>query len=101
MKNFDISKLLDMAQEAQRKLEEEMDKLRVESSSGGDMVKVVMDGKKRIVSLTIDPEIISSEDKETLEDLIVSAVNSASQKVDEELKGKLGSIAGMNIPGLF
>ncbi len=101
MKNFDISKLLEMAQEAQRKLEEEMDKLRVESSSGGDMVKVVMDGKKRIVSLTIDPEIISSEDKETLEDLIVSAVNSASEKVDEELKGKLGSIAGMNIPGLF
>ncbi len=102
MKNFDMKRIFQMAQDAQKKLEEEMKNIKVEGSSGGEMVKVLMDGKKKVLSVKIDPEIVSNDDIETLEDLVVSAFNSASEKVDEELKNKLGEITGfMNIPGLF
>ena len=101
MKGVDINQIFKMVKDAQEKLQQEMETLEVEGSAGGDMVKVKMNGKKEVLSVKIDPEIVNSEDIETLEDLIVSAVNSASEKVDQELQSKLPNIPGMNIPGLF
>jgi len=101
VKGVDINQIFKMVKDAQEKLQSEMERLEVEGSAGGDMVKVKMNGKKEVLSVKIDPEIVNSEDIETLEDLILSAVNSASEKVDQEMQSKLPNIPGMNIPGLF
>jgi len=81
------------------KVQEELESLTVEGSSGGGAVKVVMSGKQVVESVTIDPDAM--EDVELLQELIVAAVNDASAKTQETLAQKMGSITGgMNIPGL-
>jgi DNA-binding YbaB/EbfC family protein len=66
------------------------------------MVKVVMDGQKNLKSLRIDPQVVSKEDVEMLQDLVTAAVNEAARKVDAALQEKLGGLsAGMKIPGMF
>jgi DNA-binding YbaB/EbfC family protein len=73
-----------------------MAELRVDATAGGGMVTVVVNGAKQIQSLKIDPEVVSKEDVEMLQDLIVAAVNDAQRKVDEELQRQMG---GMLPPG--
>ena len=78
-----------------------MSDLRVEATAGGGMVAVVMNGNKQIQSLKIDPEAVSKDDVEMLQDLIVAAVNDALRKVDEELKTKVGGLmGGLGLPGM-
>lgn len=96
----DLQKLMRQAQQMQAKLEQEMSQLRVETTSGGGMVKVVMDGSKQLVSIDIDPEAIDPEDTEMLQDLILAAVNEASRKVEERLNSQLGGLAGGLMGGL-
>ena len=74
--------------------------LRVEATAGGGMVTVVVNGTKQILSIRIDPEVVSKDDVEMLQDLILAAVNDAQRKVDEELQ-KHGRNAGGMIPGMF
>jgi DNA-binding YbaB/EbfC family protein len=102
MKGFgDMHKMLKQAQEMQARLQKEMAELRVEGSSGGGMVAVTVDGHKNVVALKLDPEVVSRDDIDMLQDLIVAALNDASAKVDEHLAGKLGGLgAGLKIPGL-
>jgi len=92
------------AQEMQKKMadiQSEINLMKVEGSSGGDMVKATVSGEKKILLLDLNPEILN-EDKEMLEDLIVVAINQAIDKVDTISKEKMGSLTGgMNIPGLF
>ena len=65
------------------------------------MVTVVMNGRKQVRRITIDPEVVSSDDVEMLQDLIVAAVNDAQRKVDETVAGKMGGMmGGLKIPGL-
>jgi DNA-binding YbaB/EbfC family protein len=65
------------------------------------MVKVEMSGEKALLSLKIDPEVVSKDDVEMLQDLVLVAVNEASRKVDEAVKEKVAGLAGgMKIPGL-
>jgi DNA-binding YbaB/EbfC family protein len=75
---------------------------KVEAASGGGMVNVVMNGKQEVLSIRIDPEVVSREDVEMLQDLIVAAVNEAIRKsqelMTEEMKKATG---GLSIPGLF
>jgi len=101
MKGVNMNQMLKMFKDTQEKLQKDMEKLEVEGSSGGDMVRVKMNGKKEVLSVKIDQEIIKPEEVETLEDLILSAFNNATEKADEALKSKLPSIPGLNIPGLF
>jgi DNA-binding YbaB/EbfC family protein len=102
MKGFgDMQKMLKQAQEMQARLQKEMAELRIEGSSGGGMVAVTVDGQKSVIRLKLDPEIVSKDDVEMLQDLIVAALNDAAAKVDEHLAGKLGGLgAGLKIPGL-
>jgi nucleoid-associated protein EbfC len=94
-------KLMKQLQQAQEKMQREIATLQIEASSGGGMVKVVMDGQKAVRSLTIDPEVVSKDDVEMLQDLVLAAVNEAARKVDEAIQEKLGGLAGgMKIPGL-
>jgi DNA-binding YbaB/EbfC family protein len=78
-----------------------MNDLRVEASAGGGMVTVVVNGAKQVQSITIDPEVVSKDEVEMLQDLIAAAVNDASRKVDEQLGQSMsGLLGGLKIPGL-
>ena len=92
------------AQQMQKKvaqIQSEIDALEIKGESGGGMVKVVVSGKKTLISVDVNPEVMK-EDKEMLEDLILIAINNAIQKVDDISKEKMASITGgMNVPGLF
>jgi DNA-binding YbaB/EbfC family protein len=93
--------MMKQAQQMQERLQKQMADLRVEATAGGGMVTVVMNGSKQIQSLTIDPEVVSKEDVEMLQDLITAAVNDAGRKVDEQLGQSMsGLLGGMKIPGL-
>lgn len=93
-----LSGLLKKGREIQEKLKKATKEIRVEASSGGGMVKVVADGEQNIISLQIDPSIISEENREMLQDLILSAVNEAKRKVGEEIKEKMKEIIGFPLP---
>ena len=98
---MDLQKMLKSAKEMQERLQKELGTLRVEGSSGGGMVTVVLDGHKALQSIRIDPEVVSRDEVEMLQDLIVAAFNDATAKVDEALSQKLGGLgAGLKIPGL-
>lgn len=102
MKNMgNLQKMLKQAKEMQDKIQRESAEMRIEGSSGGEMVTVVLDGTKSLISIKIDPEVVDKDDIQMLQDLIVAACNDASTKVDEELSQKLGALgAGLKIPGL-
>jgi len=94
-------KLMRQLQEAQEKMQQEIAALRIEATAGGGMVRVEMSGEKALLGLKIDPEVVSKDDVEMLQDLILAAVNEASRKVDEAVKEKVaGLTSGMRIPGL-
>jgi nucleoid-associated protein EbfC len=97
----DPRKLMKQLQQAQEKIQVEIAALVVEAAAGGGMVKVEMDGQKQVRSIKIDPEVVSKDDVEMLQDLIVAAVNEAARKVDEEVQQKIGGLTGgLKIPGL-
>lgn len=94
--------MMKQAKELQDRLHKQMGELRVESAAGGGMVTVEMNGFKHLQKLTIDPEVVSKDDVEMLQDLVLAAVNDAHRKVDEELKRNLGGLmGGLSIPGLM
>ena len=75
-------------------MQQEIAALEIEATSGGGMVKVVMDGQKNLKSLAIDPEVVSKDDVEMLQDLVMAAVNEAARKVDEAVQEKIGGLTG-------
>ena len=97
---MDIQAMMKQAQEMQQRLQKQMAELRAEATSGGGMVTVVVNGAKQIQSIKIDPEVVSKEDVEMLQDLIVAAVNDAQRKADEELAQKMGGMIPGGFPGL-
>ena len=100
MKN--IQQIMKQAQEMQERLQKEMTTMEVETSSGGGMVIVRMNGSKQILELKIDPEAVDPREVDMLQDLIVAAVNEAMREVEERLSSQLGSLAGsLKLPGLM
>ena len=98
---MNIQSMMKQAQEMQERLKQQMTDLRVEATAGGGMVTVVVNGAKQVQSIRIDPEVVSKEDVEMLQDLIVAAVNDAGRKVDEQLGQSMsGLMGGLKIPGL-
>ena len=81
---MNIQQMMKQAQQMQERLQKQMAELRIEGTAGGGMVTVVVNGAKQMQSLKIDPEVVSKEDVEMLQDLIVAAVNDAQRKADEE-----------------
>lgn len=89
-------------QEEMLKAQSEIEEKTIEASAGGGAVTVSINGKKELLSVKISPEAVDPDDVETLEDLILSAVNEAMRQADELAAGTMGRITGgMNIPGLF
>jgi nucleoid-associated protein EbfC len=89
-----ILSMMQQAKEMQERLQKQMADLRVEATAGGGMVTVVMDGTKQILSLRIDPEVVSKDDVEMLQDLISAAVNDATRKVDTQLGQSMSGLLG-------
>jgi len=93
--------MMKRAQDMQERMKTKMSEMRVEATAGGGMVTVAVNGAKEIESIQIDPEVVSKDDVEMLQDLIVAAVNDAGRKVDEQLGQSMsGLMGGLNIPGL-
>ena len=94
--------MMKQAQQMQERLKKQMEELCVEASSGGGMVTVVVNGNKQLQRLKIDPEVVSKDDVEMLQDLILAAINDAHRKADEELNRSMGGLmGGIKIPGMF
>ena len=98
---MNIQAMMQQAKEMQERLQKQMAELRVEATAGGGMVTVVLNGAKQVQSVTIDPEVVSKDDVEMLQDLIVAALNDANRKVDDQLGQSMsGLMGGLKIPGL-
>ena len=96
-----MQQMMKQAQQMQERLQKQMADARVEGNAGGGMVTVVMNGAKQIQSLKIDPEAVSKDDVEMLQDLILAAINDAQRKVDDALQQQMGGMmGGLKIPGL-
>jgi DNA-binding YbaB/EbfC family protein len=96
-----IQAMMQQAKQMQEQLQKQMAQMRAEATAGGGMVTVVVSGTKQIQSIRIDPEVVSKDDVEMLQDMIVAAVNDANRKVDDELGKQMGGLmGGLKIPGL-
>lgn len=103
---FDMMKMMGKMKEVQARLKEAQDNLANVSASGesgGGMVKAVVNGKRQLINLEVDPSLLKSDDKVVLQDLIIAAVNKASEEAEIKAKEELRkSTEGLlpNIPGL-
>ena len=89
-------------QEDMATLQEELDAREYEIKAGGGVVSVKINGKKEILAIDIQPEIVDPDDIETLSDILVAAVNEAIKRVENTNADEMGKITGsMNMPGIF
>ncbi|MDY6795636.1 MAG: YbaB/EbfC family nucleoid-associated protein [Actinomycetota bacterium] len=102
--NGNIQKMMKQAQKLQRQMlqaQEELADEKVEATSGGGMVRVVVDGQQNMLEVKIEPDAVDPDDVEMLEDLVLAAVTEALRKSRELAEERLGKFTkGMNIPGL-
>jgi len=99
---MNIQSVMEQARQVQERLQKQMADMRVEATAGGGMVIVVVNGAKQLQSIRIDREVVSKDDVEMLQDLILAAVNDAHRKVDEQLGQTMsGLMGGLKLPGLF
>ena len=102
-----MSNMLKQAQQVQKQIEDvqnELDDLNINGESGGGMVKATVNGKMELLNLDLQNEIFE-EDKDLIEDLIISAINNAMTKAQEETQSRMnavtgGMLGGMKIPGM-
>jgi DNA-binding YbaB/EbfC family protein len=101
---MDLNKLMKQAQAMQAKVakaQAELETKEVTGEAGGGQVKVVMNGRHRVKSITIAPEAVDPDDVEFLQDLVAGAVNNACDAVDAMVEKEMGAVTGgMNLPGL-
>ena len=98
---MNIQKMMQQAQQMQENLQKQLREATVEATAGGGMVTVVMNGVKEIQRLRIDPEVVSADDVEMLQDLIVAAVSDAQRRADELASQRMGGMmGGLKLPGL-
>ena len=89
-------------QEDMAKLQEELDAREYTARSGGGAVTAVVDGKHRLKTLEIQPEVVDPEDTEMLADLVIAAVNEAVRQAAETSEAEMSKVTGgMNLPGMF
>src|SRR5690554_6774070 len=103
--NANMNKMMKQMQKMQKdmmKAQEELQEMSFEATAGGGMVKVTANGKKEIVDVEINEEVVDPDDVEMLQDLIIAATNEVLNKVDETSNEKIGKFTqGMNLPGMF
>jgi DNA-binding YbaB/EbfC family protein len=101
MNPHQLQQMMKQAQQMQDRLQKQMADMQIEGAAGGGMVSVVINGHKALLSIKIDPEAVSKDDVEMLQDLVLAAVADAQRKADEALSSQMsGMMGGMKIPGL-
>ena len=99
-----IASMMKQASEVQGKLaeaKEQVANLRVTGDAGGEMVKVEATGDFRIISVSIEPSLVETGDREMIEELVAAATNQALSKAKESAANAMSSVAsGMDLPGL-
>ena len=97
-------KMLRQAQQLQQRMmrvQEELESATVETTAGGGVVKAVVTGKLKLESIEIDPEVVTPDDVEMLQDLVLAAVNDGLEKAQEMAASRMNELTGgLNIPGL-
>ena len=100
-----INNLMKQAQKLQKDMEQaqkDLETKEFEASVGGGAVVVKANGKKEILSINIKEEVVDPDDVEMFADLVLSAVNEALKKAEEESTNQMGKLTGgLNIPGMF
>lgn len=100
-----MNNLIKQAQKFQKDMEEMQKNLETksyEASVGGGAVTVLVNGKRQLTDITIKPEVVDADDVEMLQDLVLTAVNEALKKAEEDTNNSMGKLTGgMNMPGLF
>ena len=102
--NMDFSKMLEQAQEMQKKMadaKESLKNISVEGESGGGGIKVILNGNGEMISIQIDPKILA-EEKSVIEDLIVAATNNAKKNVESKTQEEMSKLTGgLQLPAGF
>ncbi len=97
-------KMIRQAQQLQQrmmKLQEELESATVETTAGGGVVRAVVTGKLKVESIEIDPEVVTPDDVDMLQDLVLTAINDGLEKAQEMASSRMSELTGgMNIPGL-
>jgi len=94
---MNFNNMMKQAQELQKKMAEaqkKVESLEAEGTSGGGLIKIIIDGKNNVRSVKIDESLISKEDIEILEDLILAAFNDGKEKIQKKISDEMGSITG-------
>jgi len=95
-----LQEMLEQAQKQAQNLQQKMQQIVVEASSGGGTVTIKMNGQKQVLGTHIAADAVKSGDVEMLQDLVTAAFNAASQKVDEAMQTSVGSLlGGLGMPG--
>ncbi len=103
---FDMMKMMGKMKEVQARLKEAQDNLvhiRASAEAGAGLVKATVNGKRQVISVDIDPSLLKAEDKVIVQDLVIAAINKASEEADVAVKEALKkSTEGLlpNIPGM-
>mgnify|MGYP001097624439 FL=1 len=99
-----MNNMMKQMQKMQKKMEElqaQIDATEIEATAGGGAIKVVVNGKKEVLDIEIDPSVVDPEDVEMLQDLVMAAVNEALRKAEDFSANEMKKVTGgMNIPGL-
>ncbi|MBU2913340.1 YbaB/EbfC family nucleoid-associated protein [Reichenbachiella agariperforans] len=109
---FDMMKMMGKVKEMQSKMKEvqaELAQIEVEGESGAGLVKALVNGQKKLIKVDIDESLVNTADKEVLQDLIVAAVNKATDEADikakeymkEHTKGLMPNIPGFDLGNMF
>ncbi|HMQ01153.1 MAG TPA: YbaB/EbfC family nucleoid-associated protein [Cyclobacteriaceae bacterium] len=109
---FDMMKMLGKMKEVQAKVKEAQDNLvhiKASAEAGAGMVKATVNGKKQVILLDIDADILKASDKELVQDLAIAAINKAMEEVDvlarEEMRksteGLIPNIPGFDLGGMM
>lgn len=100
-----MNNLIKQAQKFQKQMEDmqkELETKTFEASVGGGAVNAIVNGKRQLLEVQIKPEVVDPDDVEMLQDLILTAVNEALKKAEDDTNNSMGKLTGgMNMPGLF
>jgi len=100
-----MNNMMKQVQKMQKQMEDmqkELEQKEVEATSGGGAVTVKVTGKKALLEVKINPDVVDKDDVEMLEDMIVAAINEAFRKADEMMDGEMKKVTGgVSIPGLM
>lgn len=97
-----MMKQVQQMQKKMAQMQEELEERELTATAGGGAVEVRVNGKKDVLGIKIDSEVVDADDVEMLEDLVLAAVNQALREADEMVNSEMSKLTGgMNIPGLF